>query len=34
MIMYGVDPEFQAVVVGSILILAIYADSRLNAQRA
>jgi ribose/xylose/arabinose/galactoside ABC-type transport system permease subunit len=33
MIMYGVDPEFQAVVVGSILILAIYADSRLNAQR-
>ncbi len=33
MIMYGVDPEFQAIVIGSILILAIYADSRLNILR-
>jgi ribose transport system permease protein len=30
MVMYGVDPEFQAIIVGSILILAVYTDSRLN----
>ncbi len=30
MIMYGIDPEFQAVIVGVILIIAIYVDSRLN----
>ncbi len=30
MIMYGIDPEFQAVIVGAILIIAIYVDSRLN----
>jgi ribose/xylose/arabinose/galactoside ABC-type transport system permease subunit len=33
MIMYSIDPEFQAVVIGTLLILAIYADNKLNIQR-
>ena len=32
MIMYGIDPQFQPVIVGSLLILAIYIDSKFNTE--